>query len=60
MASEPAGGSPPAAPTAPSPAISAGIPDRPSAVELDDLHVAFGGNVVLDGVSLSVGQASRA
>ncbi len=36
--------------------MSAGTPDRLSAVELDDLHVAFGGNVVLDGVSLSVGQ----
>jgi len=26
------------------------------AVELDDIHVAFGGNVVLDGVSLAVGR----
>ena len=28
---------------------------EPAAVELADLHVAFGGNVVLDGVSLPVG-----
>jgi branched-chain amino acid transport system ATP-binding protein len=30
-------------------------PTETPAVELDDIHVAFGGNVVLDGVSLSVG-----
>jgi branched-chain amino acid transport system ATP-binding protein len=30
-------------------------PTETPAVELSDIHVAFGGNVVLDGVSLSVG-----
>ena len=31
-------------------------PAGPARVELGDIHVAFGGNVVLAGVSFSVGQ----
>jgi len=34
--------------------VTAAAPER-SAADLEDVHVAFGGNVVLDGVSLSVG-----